>query len=302
MLTTHILFIVMLVAIVAAVVWTLLKIVSGADKRLLLAEARGTLSDAPDVRGISVLCSGADGPGQVRNLLDVGYPHYEAVLVLDSVRCPQMFAEVQGQYRLIQVNYNPSGELPVNGVRGLYRSRKRCFRRLVLIDKAFTSQKDDFDAATGIAIYDYVLPLTAGVRLMPFCIGRLAAELSLEPVRAIGLMKSNVGVPLLLANRDAVVAAGGFGPRLMRDVPRNRQRTLYEPLLRNAGAVRRNRRRLHVLWIVLLVAAVAGTVSAGWWEVCAVLLTGAVVAAAAEYALSYAPAERTARAASRKWM
>lgn len=302
MLTAHILFVAVLAAVAAAVVWTLLKIVNGADKRLLLAEARGTLSDAPDVRGISVLCSGADGLGQVRNLLDVGYPHYEAVLVLDSARCPRTFAEVLGQYHLIEVNYNPSGELPVNGVRGLYRSRKRCFRRLVLIDKAFTSQKDDFDAATGIAIYDYVLPLTAGVRMMPFCIGRLAAELSLEPVGAIGLLKSNVGVPLLLANRDAVVATGGFGPRLMRDVPRTRRRTLYEPLLRNAGTDRRHDRRLHAVWIVLLVAAIAGTAVAGWWEVCAVLLTGAIVAAAAAYAMSYAPAERTARAASRKWV
>lgn len=188
-----------------------MRIVCAADKRLLLAETRGMLCDAPDGRGISVLCSGVAGVEEVRRLLDEGYPRYEAVVVLDSVRRPEAFAAVLAEFHLIDVNYDPADDLPAEGVRGLYRSRKRCYRRLVVVDKAFTSCRADFDAAVGVAIYDYVLPLRPGIRMMPFCIGRLAIELSLEPAGAVELVRSPVGEPLLLVAREAAVAAGGFG-------------------------------------------------------------------------------------------
>ncbi len=300
MLAAQILFLAALAAIAAAVLATLVRIVAGADKRLLLAETRGTLCDAPDGRGISVLCSGAAGPEEVRHLLDVGYPRYEAVVVLDGARRPEAFAAVLAEFHLIEVNYNPSGELPAEGVRGLYRSRKRCYRRLVVVDKAFTTRRADYEAAMGVAIYDYVLPLRSGIRMTPFCIGRLAAELSSEPAGAVDLVRSPVGEPLLLAAREAVVAAGGFGPDLVRSVPRGRRRMLYEPFLRDAEPFMRGPAFRRAAAVLLLVAGIAATAAAGWWEVCAVLLTLAIVAAAAEYARSYAPGERAARAASRK--
>ena len=135
--------------------------------------------------------------------------------------------------------------------------------------------------------------------MMPFCIGRLAIELSLEPAGAVELVRSPVGEPLLLVAREAAVAAGGFGPDLVRSIPRSRRRTLCEPFLRAAKpSVRRPVLRRGAA--LLLAAGIAATAAAGWWEVCAVLLTLAVVAAAAEYARTCAPEERTARAASRK--
>lgn len=300
MLAAQVLFIAALAAVAAGVLTTLVRIVYGTDKRLLLAETRGTLCDAPDGRGISVLCSGASGPEEVRRLLDVGYPRYEAVVVLDSARRPEVFAAVLAEYHLIDVNYNPADELPVEGVRGLYRSRKRCYRRLVVVDKAFTSRRADLDAAVGVAIYDYVLPLRSGIRMTPFCIGRLAAELSFEPAGAVDLVRSPVGEPLLLAAREAVVAAGGFGPDLVRSIPRSRRRMLYEPFLRDAMPPMRGSVRRRAAAVLTLVAGIAATAAAGWWEVCAVLLTLAVVAAAAEFARIYAPEERAAQAASRK--
>ena len=295
----QIVFVAALAAVVAGAFVALVRIVCAADKRLLLAETRGMLCDAPDGRGISVLCSGVAGVEEVRRLLDEGYPRYEAVVVLDSVRRPEAFAAVLAEFHLIDVNYDPADDLPAEGVRGLYRSRKRCYRRLVVVDKAFTSCRADFDAAVGVAIYDYVLPLRPGIRMMPFCIGRLAIELSLEPAGAVELVRSPVGEPLLLVAREAAVAAGGFGPDLVRSIPRSRRRTLYEPFLRAAKpSVRRPVLRRGAA--LLLAACIAATAAAGWWEVCAVLLTLAVVAAAAEYARTCAPEARTARAASRK--
>lgn len=288
MLVAHVLFLAALAAIALGVLVTLGRIVRGADKRLLLTQTRGALCDAPDGRGISVLCSGASGPEGVRELLNVGYPRYEAVVVLDGMRRPDVFAAIVAEYRMIEVDFHPTGELPVEGVRALYRSRKRHFRRLVLIDKGFTSRRDDWEAAVGVAIYDYVLPLHSGINLSPFCIGRLAAELSLVPSGTVDLVRSMIGKPLLLIARDTVVAAGGFGSGLVRSIPRARRITLYEPLLREAGPASCRRGRCGIVaW--LLAAFVVATAVAGWWEVCAVLLTMGVVVAAAEYARTYQP-------------
>lgn len=100
----QIVFVAALAAVVAGAFVALVRIVCAADKRLLLAETRGMLCDAPDGRGISVLCSGVAGVEEVRRLLDEGYPRYEAVVVLDSVRRPEAFAAVLAEFHLIDVN------------------------------------------------------------------------------------------------------------------------------------------------------------------------------------------------------
>ena len=68
-------------------------------------------------------------------------------MVLDSLRYPVEFAAFTARYRMIRVEYALSEELPVTGVRALGRSRKRRFRRLVLVDRAQDTPAGDFDAA-----------------------------------------------------------------------------------------------------------------------------------------------------------
>lgn len=300
MLAVQILFVAFLTAVAAAVLAILVRIMRDADRRRLLTGTWGTLCDAPEGIGVSVLCSGVTGFDEVRELLDVGYSRYEAIVVLDSLRSPGVFAAIVSEYHLIDVNFTPSAELPVEGVRGLYRSRKRAFRRLVLVDKAFSAMRDDFDAAVGVAIYDYVLPLRAGVRMSPDCIGRLVVELSLEPTGSVELVRTFVGEPLLLVGRETVVAAGGFGPGLVRRVPRARRRMLYEPLLVRSGSDGGGARRSRSFAAGALAVGIVAAAMARWWEVCAVLLTMAIVAVAAEYARFLSPERRTMRASSRK--
>ena len=148
----------LLFAATAACVGALLPLISRArSKRLLLNAVRRASSDAPDGIGISVLCSGVTDAAQIENLLSPEYSRYEVIVVLDARRHAAEFAALTARYRMIRVEWVCSGELEVSGVRALGRSRRRCFRRLVLVDRARDSEAGDFDAAASVGP-DYLLP------------------------------------------------------------------------------------------------------------------------------------------------
>lgn len=220
----------LLAAVAAAALALLWLVVRGHNKRLLLAGSHAVASDTPDGIGISVLCSGVRAQEQVENLLSAEYAHYEVIVVLDSLRYPVEFAAFTARYRMIRVEYVLSEELPVTGVRALGRSRKRRFRRLVLVDRAQDTPAGDFDAAAEVAAYDYVLPVREGQFLLPDAVARLVAEVGERGVGGCDCVRSRIGEPAALLSREAVIAAGGFAHRPGKSVPWRRRRNLWEPV------------------------------------------------------------------------
>ncbi len=229
-------------------------------RRRLLALARETLCDAPGGTGISVLYRCDEERLRLPSLLDVGYACYEVVAVLDAARCPEVFATLESHYRLFRAAVPAACDLPVGTLRGLYRSRKRCFRRLVVVDRPCDTPAADLDAAAAVASYEYLLPVPAACRLVPGAVERLVAELSLRSHCHTVLIRSVAGVPAMLLSRDAVIVAGGFARKPWRHVPRR---------CRRRGAA------------VVLALSVAAAACAGWWVVCAVLLAVAAAWCAA---------------------
>lgn len=205
----------LLFAATAACVGALLPLISRArSKRLLLNAVRRASSDAPDGIGISVLCSGVTDAAQIENLLSPEYSRYEVIVVLDARRHAAEFAALTARYHMIRVEWVCSGELEVSGVRALGRSRRRCFRRLVLVDRAQDSEAGDFDAAASVATYDYLLPVRAGCFLLPGSVERLVAELGEGRPGSLDLIRS----PLGRTRRLVEPRGGGRGGRF-RDAP-----------------------------------------------------------------------------------
>ena len=95
------------------------------------------------------------------------------------------------------------------------------------------------------------------------------------------LVRSHLGEPAVLLSREALVAAGGFGMRPLRGIPRSRRRTLWEPLLAPSEARRSLPRRWLFLPALLLAAAFGLSVAAGRWTAAAAVVTAALVWAAA---------------------
>ena len=201
------------------------------NARRLALGGHGAALAAGDGPGISVLCSGVRQSGQVENLLSTELVRYEVVAVVDAAHYPACFERLVDRYRMIRVEHVPSDEFPARGVRSMWRSRKRCYRRLVLLDREETTQEGDFDAAASVATYDWLLPVHGAERLIPGAVERLAEVLGGAEPGTIDAVRSWPGEAEVLLNRDAMSAAGGFGQRAGRKIPRSRRRTLWEPVL-----------------------------------------------------------------------
>lgn len=258
-----------------------LRAVRCAAKRLALADRmRGVRCDAPDQIGLSILATEGADREQVAHLLAVEYARYEVVVVLDGAREAERFAELCSIYHLIRVEYRPTGELPSAGVQGLYRSRKRRFRRLVLLDVT-AGMVGRRDAAADVAAYDHLLLVGRGVWLRRGAIERLvvllaSAEDPNTPWRVV------MGASALLCAREEVVAAGGFG----RYPAWRRCRRLYAALLQRDPQQRGGRVVPDAVWwsVGLLVVGglLLGGVTASLWPVVTVIVTGVWLGMAAK--------------------
>ena len=272
--------------LVAAATALLVPIVRERRKSRLLAPMRGLACDAPGGIGISVLCSGVSDPEQIRNLLTVEYANYEVIAVLDAARCPEEYAALVSHYRMIRVEWTPTGELAVEGIRSVGRSRKRRFRRLVLVNRSADTAAGDFDAATTVATYDYLLPVEDDRWLLPGTIERLVAEAGEAPDGAVESIRSPLGAPLRLLAREAVIAAGGYAGRPERSVPRKRRRTIWRPLMIRRRRRPRLLRATVVAGILLLAAGIAWTAATNPLSAAMLSLATVYVLLAAAYARS----------------
>ncbi len=279
----------------AAACFVLRSVLRGRDKRSLLRDAHGIGSSLSEEIGISVLCSGIDAPERIDALLGSEYTRFEAIVVLDAGGFPEEFAQLTARYRMIRVEWHGSQEFPTAGIRSLWRSRRRSCRRLVLVDRpqradgtAAESSVADWNAAAAVAAYDYLLPLDGRTALLPDAVIRLVAELGEHRACAVDVVRSRIGMPVALIARDVVMEAGGFGRRLLRQVPRRKRLELWESLAcraARADAAKRVRMEKFVLRAAVIAAFIVTgwAVVAGYWTGAAVTATVAVVAGAVAY-------------------
>lgn len=279
----HALFLGLLVAVSVAACRVVVLVVHARNKRLLLHAMRGPRCDAPGGIGITVLCSGVTDAEQIESLLSVEYARYEVVVALDAQRDHELFADLVARYRMIRVEWSTTGELPVEGVRSVGRSRKRSYRRLVLVDRRQDDAAGDFDAAAEIATYDYLLPVQGGQYLLPGAVERLVAEVGERPAETLELVRTRLGVPAQLIAREAVIRAGGFGAHPVRKIPRAKKCTLWEPLLIRPPRTNRVPREMRLALAALLAAAIVVSAAGGMWTLTAALSTVSLLWAAAGY-------------------
>ncbi len=247
------------------------------NARRLAMGRHGAALAASDGPGISVLCSGVRRPAQLENLLATELVRYEVVAAVDAAHYPACFEMLVGRYRMIRVEYVPSDEFPACGVRSVWRSRKRCYRRLVLLDRAATTPEEDFDAAASVAAYDWLAPVRGSESMVPGAMERLAEVLDGAEPGKIGAVRSWPGEADAVVQREVVAAAGGFGAQPGRHVPRGRRRTLWEPVLYERRFAAAGKKRGLGLAACLLAAGIVAAVVVERWDAAAALLAAAVL-------------------------
>lgn len=251
----------------AAALLRLLRAERDCAKRQLLRSMHGARSGPVGQIGLSLLLADGISLRRLERLLSVEYALFEVVAVLDAAREEELFGMLVARYRLIRVGYRPTGELPVSGVQALYRSRKRRFRRLVLVDRRENGLTPPLHAAVEAAAYDFLWPLRPDERLTRGAVERAVYALS-EAAQPPVILRSVSGLRATIYGREAVAAAGGFTRELRR---RARPRiTIRDPLTVRREEVCGGWRSRWLRWFgaglgVAVLAAGIAAAPAWWW-------------------------------------
>lgn len=85
-------------------------------------------------------------------MIEEQYPRSEAILICDMQRNIDIFGKAIRRFHLVRVNHDH-----LKGVRTLYRSRQRAFRRIVIVDIPLEERSYCETIAREVASYGYIL-------------------------------------------------------------------------------------------------------------------------------------------------
>lgn len=186
----------------------------------LSGRIHGCGSDPICEEGVSVIASGFSGLDQIERRLSLDYGRFEVIVLADS-SCDAGFGELLAKYSMTQMNEVPLDELPCGRCRGLYRSRQRRYRRLVVIDRERTTLCDDFNCGVAAAAFEWIVALDKECELdtralQHLIIGALGGCERMSAVAAFrepgsGSFTDITGLVTLGAGAGAVFGANWYG-------------------------------------------------------------------------------------------
>ncbi len=147
--------------------------------------------------GISVIVEYPDTPAPLVALLEEEYPHCEAIIIIDLETNRTTFEELIPQFRLVGVNHSH-----LEGVRALYRSRHRAFRRVVMVDLPIEYRSHALDVAKKVAAFDYTLHLDGECQIARNAIAYCANIIASHPTTKGLILEAIVGANAQLERTD----------------------------------------------------------------------------------------------------
>ena len=185
-----------------------------------------TGSDPLGEPGVSLLVDWDGDERALEQLLALDYLRYE-VIVVGNVQSDSGLARLAERYAMIEMGAPVIEESLQHSPRRLYRSRRRSYRRLIVVDTGAEAVAERMDCALVVRSHDLVVAVERGVRLSADALRVLvwrACDSSAEAVCATLASGREVGGfvtdiwnfmgwrqgCIALMDGDAVVAAGGF--------------------------------------------------------------------------------------------
>ena len=104
--------------------------------------------------GISAIVEYPDTTAPLLTILEDSYPRSEAIIITDLQNKHSTFGELVQRFHLVKVNHSH-----LAGVRALYRSRHRAFRRVVMVDLPYEHREQTIKVTKEVASFSYILHL-----------------------------------------------------------------------------------------------------------------------------------------------
>lgn len=147
--------------------------------------------------GISAIVEYPTTAAPLLALLEEEYPHYEAIIIVDMQQPQSPFTSLVQQFGLVKVNHTH-----LKGVRALYRSRHRAYRRVVMMDLPLSYRRYAGACGKEVASYDTLLYLQGECLIARYAITYCANMVARHHACPNILLKSIVGASVRLERGD----------------------------------------------------------------------------------------------------
>ncbi len=157
---------------------------------------------------ISVVVSGIKGVGYISSLLRSPSTSYQVVVVGDFAANLALLREITQHFGLFAANFTYSDQLTAGAVRSLYRSHKRLYSRVIIVDSPSSKLYTPFEVGATVSDYNYCLLLHTSRTLLTEAIHDLLFELSSRPEGEVEKITSHRGERFALLLREAALPMG----------------------------------------------------------------------------------------------
>ncbi len=118
------------------------------------------LASSPHAPSVSILApaynEGATIIENVRSLLSLYYSSLEVVIINDGSKDDCLQKLIDG-YDLEKIDYHVQYRIPSKEVRGIYKSRKAVYKKLVVVDKVNGGKADALNVGINVSSNDYIV-------------------------------------------------------------------------------------------------------------------------------------------------
>lgn len=118
------------------------------------------LASSPQAPSISILApaynEGANIIENVRSLLSINYNNLEVIIINDGSKDDSL-SKLIAAYDLYKADFFVNPQIPTKEVKGVYKSRKATYRKLIVVDKENGGKADALNVGVNIARNNYIV-------------------------------------------------------------------------------------------------------------------------------------------------
>ncbi len=155
---------------------------------------------------ISVIVDGAHSVGYIASLMRSDSTSYQLIIVDDFSHQEPLLRAAAHYFGLFRATYDPPAGPLKDAFRGLYRSHRRLYSKLVIVDSAASNKYRPHQVGATISSYDYSLLLKAPSTLKATAIEDLLLEIAMRQDEEVEEIRTIIGQRVRLLRREAVIA------------------------------------------------------------------------------------------------
>ncbi|MFI3285768.1 MAG: hypothetical protein R3Y08_03860 [Rikenellaceae bacterium] len=155
---------------------------------------------------ISVVIDSNYNVDYISSMLAIDSVNYELVVVGDFNTNKGSLYALSQRFGLVKTHYIPTTHEERESIKGLYRSFRKHYNRLLVVDSGTAEREELLKIGTMVAKYDYILKIAPNRILRADAIDNLLLELAIQSEGSVESIESMLLERFSLRSRDSILS------------------------------------------------------------------------------------------------